>query len=66
MAVINRLKEIREDRGLVQEDIASATGYCTRTISRIERGETPPSAEFMLRIASYFGLLVEDIFKVDE
>jgi putative transcriptional regulator len=66
MAVINRLKEIREDRGLVQEDIASATGYCTKTIGRIERGETPPSAEFMLRISSYFGLLVEDIFKVDE
>lgn len=59
MAVVNNLKEIRESRGLLQEDLASATGFCTKTISRVERGERAPSAEFMLRIAAYFNLLVE-------
>lgn len=58
MAVINNLKEIRESRGLLQEDIASATGFCTKTIGRVERGERAPSAEFMLRIAAYFNLLI--------
>ena len=62
MAVVNNLKEIRESRGLLQEDLASATGFCTKTISRVERGERAPSAEFMLRIAAYFNLLVEDVF----
>ena len=57
MAVVNNLKEIRESRGLLQEDLASATGFCTKTISRVERGERAPSAEFMLRIAAYFNLL---------
>ena len=66
MAVINNLREIRENRGMVQEDIATATRYSVKTIGRIERGETPPSAEFMLRISSYFGMLVGDIFKVDK
>lgn len=32
MAVVNNLKEIRESRGLLQEDLASATGFCTKTI----------------------------------
>ena len=29
---------------------------------RIERGDSTPSAEFMLRISKYFNLLVEDVF----
>lgn len=66
MAVVNNLKEIRESRGLLQEDLASATGFCTKTIGRVERGERAPSAEFMLRIVAYFNLLVEDVFKLEE
>ncbi|MCI5621042.1 MAG: helix-turn-helix domain-containing protein [Lachnospiraceae bacterium] len=66
MAVVNNLKEIRESRGLHQEDLASATGFCTKTISRIERGERAPSAEFMLRIAAYFDLMVEDVFMLEQ
>ena len=62
MAVVNNLKEIRESRGLLQEDLASAT----KTIGRVERGERAPSAEFMLRIAAYFNLLVEDVFMLEE
>lgn len=63
MAIVNNLKTIREERGLIQEDLVSATRFCTKTISRVERCERAPSAEFMLRIAAYFNLLVEDIFK---
>ena len=65
MGVVNNLKEIRESRGLHQEDLASATGFCTKTIGRVERGERAPSAEFMLRVPAYFNLMVEDVFKLD-
>ena len=63
MPITNHLKKIREARGLLQEDVATATGFCTKTISRIERGERSPSAEFMLRVTIYFELPVEDIFQ---
>lgn len=36
MAVVNNLKEIRESQGLLQEDLASATGFCTKTIGRVD------------------------------
>ena len=62
MAVVNNIKEIREQRGIYQDELAEATGYCTKTIGRIERGDSTPSAEFMLRISKYFNLLVEDVF----
>ena len=39
MAVVNNIKEIREQRGIYQDELAEATGYCTKTIGRIERGE---------------------------
>ena len=45
MAVVNNIKEIREQRGIYQDELAEATGYCTKTIGRIERGDSTPSAE---------------------
>ena len=48
MSGVNNLKKIREDRDILQEDLAAGTGFCCRTISRVERGESTPSAEFML------------------
>ena len=41
MAVVNNIKEIREQRGIYQDELAEATGYCTKTIGRIERGKHP-------------------------
>lgn len=66
IAIINNLKTVRESHGLHQEDLATATGFCTKTVSGVERGERAPSAEFMLRIAAYFNLMVEDVFKLDD
>lgn len=49
MAVTNNIREIREQRGIYQDDLAAAIGYSTKTVGRIERGDSTPSAEFMLR-----------------
>ena len=62
MAVTNNIREIQEQRGIYQDDLAAAIGYSTKTVGRIERGDSTPSAEFMLRISKYFNLLVEDVF----
>lgn len=37
MAINNSLKDIREERNLVQADLAKAVGSCSDTIGRIER-----------------------------
>ena len=66
MAVTNNIREIREQRGIYQDDLAAAIGYSTKTVGRIERGDSTPSAEFMLRISKYFNMLVEDVFHVED
>ena len=66
MAVTNNIREIREQRGIYQDDLAAAIGYSTKTVGRIERGDSTPSAEFMLQISKYFNMLVEDVFHVED
>lgn len=66
MAISNILKDIRLERNLIQEDLADATGSCSRTIGRIERGERNPSLEMAIRLAHYLNMSVEEIFKLDD
>ena len=46
-----RIKKIREDMRLSQDDIASNTGLSQSYISRIEKGEAAPSKEVLERIS---------------
>ena len=39
MAVTNNIREIREQRGIYQDDLAAAIGFSTKTVGRIERGD---------------------------
>jgi putative transcriptional regulator len=66
MAVINNLKNIREQQNLNQEDLASGAGASRETIGRYERGERNPSLETALRLAAYLNLTVEELFQLDE
>ena len=60
MAINNTLKDIREERNLIQADLAEAIGSCSQTIGRIERGERNPSLEIAIRLAHYLKVPVED------
>lgn len=64
MAINNTLKDIREERNLVQADLAKAVGSCSDTIGRIERGERNASLEIAIRLAHYLKMPVEEIFKL--
>ena len=66
MAIISNLKDIREDVGESQEDVANATGSCSRTIGRYERGKRNPSLEIALKLTKHFEVSVEELFVLDE
>lgn len=66
MAVANTLKQIRQERNLLQEDLAVAIGSCGRTIGRIERGERNASLELALRLARYLDIPVEELFHIND
>ena len=58
----NRLRELREARGLTQEELARALGVTRQTIIAIEKGKYDPSLRLAFKIARFFGVKIEDIF----
>lgn len=62
----NRLRELREWKGLTQEDLAKALGVTRQTIIAIEKGKYNPSLELAFKIARFFKVKIEDIFIYEE
>ncbi|MBC7320698.1 MAG: putative transcriptional regulator [Thermococcaceae archaeon] len=62
----NRLRELREERGLTQEELAKALGVTRQTIIAIEKGKYDPSLRLAFKIARFFNTKIEDIFIYEE
>jgi putative transcriptional regulator len=62
----NRLRELREERGLTQEELAKALGVTRQTIIAIERGKYDPSLRLAFKIARFFGKRIEEVFMYEE
>ena len=62
----NRLEELRRQRGIKQEELASALEVSRQTIGSMENGRYNPSILLAFKIARYFGLSIEDIFIYEE
>ncbi|WP_297536378.1 helix-turn-helix transcriptional regulator [Thermococcus sp.] len=58
----NRLRELREARGLTQEELAKELGVTRQTIIAIEKGKYDPSLRLAFKIARFFGVKIEDVF----
>ena len=58
----NKLKELRRERGINQEDLAKAMRVSRQTISAIENGKYNPSLTLAFKIANYFNRSIEEIF----
>ena len=64
MNVNNKIKQIREERGIAQKDMAASLGVSRQTMTAIENMKYNPSLELTLKISKFFSLLVEEIFEL--
>jgi len=62
--VKNNVQERRLRAGIRQSDLAQAVGVTRQTIIALEKGNYTPSVQLALRVAGYFKINVEDIFKL--
>lgn len=62
----NRIRVYRAEHRLTQSDLARKIGVSRKTISTIEVGRFVPSTIIAIKIAHFFGVLVEDIFWLKE
>ena len=60
--VKNNLEALRRERGIRQEDLASALGVSRQTVISLEKGKYNPSLALAFKLSRYFGLPIEGIF----
>lgn len=56
---MKRLRSLRLERGLTQEELGRAVGVGKTTISQYENGVRTPDAEMLDRLASFFDVSVD-------
>ena len=62
--VLNRVNMLRKQKGVTQEELAEKLQVSRQTIIAIEKGNYSPSVALALKIARFFTLPVEAIFKI--
>jgi putative transcriptional regulator len=63
--VLNRVKELRSERGWTQEQLAQAVGVSRQSINSIERDRYIPSLPLALTFAQVFGCPTDQIFQLE-
>ena len=58
----NRLREVREARGLTQAQLAELIGVSRKTVNTVENGIFVPSTVIALKLAKALGHSVERLF----
>jgi len=63
---MERLKQLRLDKGLYQKDIAAYLGVDRTTYVKYENGSSEPDNKTLSRIADYFGVTVDYLLGREE
>jgi len=58
----NRVKELRKEKDLTQEDLAEVIGVSRQTVNAIEKQKFDPSLNTAFKMAKLFELPIESIF----
>lgn len=62
----NRLRELRNERGITQEQLAEYLGVSRQTVISIENGRYNPSLILAYKIARLFLCTIEGVFDFSE
>ena len=62
----NRISELRKQKHLTQQDLASLLGVTRQTIISLEGGRYNPSITLAFKLAHAFDMRIEDIFIYEE
>lgn len=59
-----KIKELRTQRRMTQEDLAFEVGTTRQTITSIETGKYIASLPLAYKIARFFGMSIEEVFEL--
>ena len=56
-----RLKELRLDKEVTQQDVADAISFSASTYAKYERNEHEPDIDTLKKLSKYFGVSIDHI-----
>ena len=62
----NKIRELRKENKVTQDDLAGAVGVTRQTIISLENGKYNASLQLAHKISKYFNMKIEDIFVFEE
>lgn len=62
----DNLKTYREQKGLLQKEVANAVGVHPSNYSKMEKGERELSIEVADKLAKYFGVTLDELVHMTE
>lgn len=66
MHIGEHIKKLREEKEMLQKQVASTVGVHPSNYSKIEKGEREPSIEVLDKLAKLFGVSIDQIVHLDE
>ena len=66
MRFSEKIKELREEKGLSQMGLANATGINQSTIARWELEKSEPTASALIKLSKFFGESVDYILGLED
>lgn len=61
MSVADNIKKLREDKGLMQKEVAAEIGLKPAHYNKIEKGLVEPSIDTLDKLAAYYGITIDQI-----
>lgn len=65
MNVENKIREMRREKGLLQEQLAKKCGVSRQTINAIENNKYDPTLALAFHLAAELGVRVDELFTPD-
>lgn len=63
---MEKLKELRKDKGISLKELGTVVGVAESTMSLYENGKRQPDYETLLKLAEYFGVTVDYLLRGSE
>lgn len=63
---MSRMRELREEKGITQEELAFALDVSQQRVSKVERNQAPLSDDMIIQCAKYFGVTTDYFLGVSD
>ncbi len=65
MKLADNIKKIREDKGLLQKQVASEIGLKPAHYNKLEKGIVEPSVDILDKMAKFYGVTIDQIVNLE-